>query len=110
MKDLLSHSICTTTNADADREGLTLAKFEAAMAPFKAEQRRLEQEAQVAIKQMFDQDVDGPTALKWIQEYAHLLFQRKIDQLHKELFALPERTTDEPKGVDCGFIIRGPFA
>ena len=106
MKDLLLHSTCTST----EDKGLTLAKFEAAMAPIKAEQRRLEQEAQAAIKQMFDQDVDGPTALKWMRKYADLLFQRKIDQLHKELFALPEQTTDEPKGVDCGFIIRGPFA
>ena len=108
MKDLLSHS--TYTSTEADREGLTLAKIETVLAPIKAEQRRLEQGAQVAIKQMFDQDVDGSTALRWIQEYAHLLFQGKIDQLSKDLFRRPEQVTDKPKGVDCGFIIRGPFA
>lgn len=108
MKDSLLHSTYTTT--EAEDKGLTLAKFEAAMAPIKAEQRRLEQEAQAFVKRMFDENVDGPTALKWVHTYARLSIQYKIDQIHKELFALPERTTDEPKGVDGGFIIRGPFA
>lgn len=108
MKDFLSLSTYTTTPADS--EGLTLAKLEAALAPLKAEQHRLEQEAQAVIKQMFDQDVDGPTALKWIREYAQLRFQYGIDQLSKDLWRLPERTTDKPKGVDSGYIISGSFA